>query len=112
MWKKLTAPLAAAALAACCPLSAGDSCKPGECNHHHDGKKDASCRKAENCAMQPGCCKHKKVVKITPIRKASESDPGFIAILEEYSVTTEVPVPMQQDPAAMSGGAKTETPAH
>lgn len=111
MWKKLTASLAAAALAACCPLSAGDSCKPGDC--HHDGRKNMPCRTPmDTCttAGKPACCKNRKVVKITPIRKAAESDPGFIAILEEYSVTTDIPV-QTQDPGMAESG-KPENPAN
>ena len=110
MWKKLSVSLAAAAVAACCPLSAGDSCATPKC---HDGKKDASCQKTMvlPCGMQDknACEPCKKVVKITPIRKTSDSDPGFIAILEEYSVTTEVPVQGQCPEGTGSG--KTEGPA-
>jgi len=110
MWKKkLSVSLAAAALAACCPLSAGDSCGSAGC---HDGKKDASCKTmADPCAMQgkDACCTSKKVVRITPVRRVSDQDPGFIAILEEYSVTTEVPVQGQCPEGAGSG--KAESPA-
>ena len=110
MWKKLSATLAVAALAACCPLSAGDSCGSTEC---HDGKKDAaSCQKMMgSCDMQgkKACCPHKKMVKITPVRKVSDSDPGFIAILEEYSVTTDIPVQGQNSQA--SGAGQTGTSA-
>jgi len=104
MWKKLSVSLAAAAVAACCPLSAGESCTSAKC---HDGKKDASCCKpmAEPCAMQgqKTCNPHKKIVKITPIRKTSDSDPGFIAIWEEYSVTTEGPA-QAQEPSGTGAG--------
>jgi len=105
MWKKLSVSLAAAALAACCPLSADDGpCESAKC---HDGKKGASCPPAMTvpCAMQSkdACCTNRKVVKITPVRRASEQDPGFIAVLEEYSVTTEVPV-QGQNPAAPGAG--------
>ena len=110
MWKKLTVSLAAAALAAGCPLTADDSSKSQDCCR--DGKKDASCAKmAEQCAM-PGkgaCCTHKRVVKITPVRKASESDPGFFAIVEEYSVTTEIPAQAANCQTPESG--KAEHPA-
>ena len=111
MWKKkISLSLAAAALAVCCPLSAGDSC--GSSAGCHDGKKDASCQPmADPCAMQGknACCTSKKVVKITPVRKVSDQDPGFIAILEEYSVTTEVPVQGQCPEGTGSG--KTAGPA-
>ena len=106
MWKKLSVSLAAAALAACCPLSADDSCGSDKC---HDGKKDASCpAMTDPCAMQGknACCTSRKVVKITPVRRVSEQDPGFIAIVEEYSVTTEVPVPEQASNASGSGKAE------
>ena len=106
MWKKLTVSLAAAALAAGCPLLADDSCGSAKC---HDGKRDASCpAMSDPCAMQDkkDGCVSRKVVKITPVRRVSDQDPGFIAILEEYSVTTEVPVPEQASEASGSGKAE------
>ena len=106
MWKKLSVSLAAAAAAACCPLSAGDSCGSANCP---DGKKDASCQTmTDPCTMQgqKACCTNRKVVKITPVRKVSDQDPGFIAIMEEYSVTTEVPVQGQAQDASGSGKAE------
>lgn len=109
MWKKkLSVSLAAAALAACCPLSAGDSCGSAGC---HEGKKDASCPAMADPCMQgkKDGCTTKKVVRITPVRRVSDQDPGFIAILEEYSVTTEVPVQGQCPEGTGSG--KAEGPA-
>jgi len=110
MWrKKLSAALAVAAIAACSPLSAGDSCTSAKC---HDGKKDASCHKTmtDPCAMpgQKVCGPHRKIVKITPIQKASDPDPGFIAVWEEYTITTEVPV---QGQTPESGAVKAENAA-
>lgn len=106
MWKELTVSLAAAALAACCPLSADDSCKqPGECPdgkkecHHHHPKM------MEQCVMPCTPCGNKKVMKITPVRRASDSEPGFFAIVEEYSVTTEMPVQTANQNASADGKA-------
>ncbi len=106
MWKKLTATLAAAALAACCPLSADDSCKDSECP---DGKKECHHRHHKKmmdpCAMPCMPCGNKKIMKITPVRKACDSEPGFFAIVEEYSVTTEMPAQMPDQNAPADGKA-------